>query len=144
MCIRDRAELVTVLEGQVGIGVSAPSIGPDMLQLWHRFPPRVPMRTWPLTEQQVGPLLAQMLAASLDLDEAGTQQRRRLGMVRLLGWLSDQSGDTWQQRWEASGADAAGNADWWRPMLAWARPERPDCGCLLYTSLGAIGLSAMT
>ena len=98
------------------------------------------MRTWPLTEQQVGPLLAQMLAASLDLDEAGTQQRRRLGMVRLLGWLSDQSGDTWQQRWEASGADAAGNADWWRPMLAWARPERPDCGVSLSSNLRVCAL----
>lgn len=131
---------MTVLEDQVGIDVSEPSIGPDMLQLWQRFPPRNPVRTWPLTEQQSEPLLAQMLVASFDLDEAGAQQRRRLGMVRLLGWLSDQSGDTWQQRWEASGADAAGNADCWKPILAWARPQMPDCGVSLSSNLRVCAL----
>ncbi|MGA2307604.1 MAG: site-specific integrase [Acidimicrobiales bacterium] len=66
-----------------------------------------------------------MVAASFAIDEGRIgQQKRRLGMVRLLGWLSDESGDTWQQRWEASGANEAGNADWWKPMLAWARPHK--------------------
>jgi integrase len=128
---------VTIVDDQVGIGVSAPpSIGPDMRQLWLRFPPRDRARTWAVTERQSEPLLAQMLAASFDLDEGRVaQQRRRLGMVRLLGWLSDQSGDTWQQRWEASGANAAGNADWWKPMLAWARPQRSHVGVATSSNL---------
>ena len=36
--------------------------------------------------------------------------RRRLGLVRLLDWLAEHPGDTWQQRWLVSGADAMGNA----------------------------------
>jgi hypothetical protein len=85
-------------------------------------------------------VLAEMIAASSDLDETGAQQRRRLGMVRLLGWLSEQSGDTWQQRWETSGADASGNADWWKPMLAWARPQRPHCGVTLSSNMRVCAL----
>jgi len=34
-----------------------------------------------------------------------------------MDWLADQPGETWQQRWQASGADRLGNADWWRPSL---------------------------
>jgi hypothetical protein len=116
---------VTVVDDRLGISAGAPEIGPDMRQLWDRFPPRNPAKTWPATERPSESVLAQMIAASSDLDETGAQQRRRLGMVRLLGWLSEQSGDTWQQRWESSGADVSGNADWWKPMLAWARPQRP-------------------
>ena len=100
---------MTVVDDQVGISVTAPSIGPDMRQLWERFPPRGPARTWPATEQPSEAVLAHMVAASFDIDEGrATQQKRRLGMVRLLGWLSDQPGDTWQQRWEASGAERSG------------------------------------
>ena len=55
----------------IGLGSASlqPSIGPDMRQLWERFPPRGPARTWPATEQQSEPVLAQMLAASFDIDE---------------------------------------------------------------------------
>ena len=131
---------MTTVDDQIGIGDGALSVGPDMRQLWQRFPPRSPARTWPATEQPTELLLAHMLAASFDLDEAGAQQRRRLGMVRLLSWLSDQSGDTWQQRWETSGADATGNADWWKPMLAWTRPHRPHCGVSLSSNLRVCAL----
>jgi hypothetical protein len=82
-----------------------------------------------------------MLAASFDIDEGrATQQKRRLGMVRLLGWLADQSGGTWQQRWEDSGANAAGNADWWKPMLAWARPHKSHGGVSTSSNLRVCAL----
>jgi len=131
---------VTVVDDRLGISAGAPSIGPDMRQLWERFPPRGSSRTWPATERPSESVLAEMIAASSDLDETGAQQRRRLGMVRLLGWLSEQSGDTWQQRWETSGADASGNADWWKPMLAWARPQRPHCGVTLSSNMRVCAL----
>jgi integrase len=35
-------------------------------------------------------------------------ERRRRGLARLLDWLQRQPGDTWQEKWLASGADAAG------------------------------------
>ena len=67
-----------------------------------------------------------LLAAPFTLTEdRAARARRRLGLTRLLGWLAEQPGDTWQQRWLVSGADAMGNAQWWRPLLAWARPRKP-------------------
>jgi hypothetical protein len=80
---------VTVVDDRLEISVSAPSIGPDMRQLWERFPPRSSSRTWSATERPSESVLAEMIAASSDLDETGAQQRRRLGRVRLLGWLSE-------------------------------------------------------
>jgi hypothetical protein len=52
------------------------------------------------------------------LDESATaQQNRRRGLVRVLGWLEQQPGDSWQDRWLASAADAHGNQAWRRlPM----------------------------
>ena len=41
-------------------------------------------------------------------------------MNLLLGWLADQPGHTWQERWVASGADAAG-AEWRELSAAWLR-----------------------
>ena len=38
----------------------------------------------------------------------GRDQTRRRGLTKLLDWLQCQPGETWQDRWLASGADAAG------------------------------------
>jgi hypothetical protein len=38
----------------------------------------------------------------------GRDQTRRRGLTKLLDWLQRQPGETWQDRWLASGADAAG------------------------------------
>ena len=39
----------------------------------------------------------------------------------LLDWLDDQPGETWQQRWLASGADAAGERLGGRCPAGWLR-----------------------
>jgi Phage integrase family len=133
--------MLAVTDEQALIGAGAPLIGPDMQRLWQRFPPRSPAAVWPQTAQGAEPLLARMLVASALVDEGRqAQERRRRGMTRLLGWLSDQPGDTWQQRWLASGSDAAGNADWWQPALAWARPLRPHCGVSTSSNLRVCAL----
>jgi integrase len=54
-------------------------------------------------EALVGRLLAAFPAAR------GRDQTRRRGLTKLLDWLQRQPGDTWQDRWLASGADAAGS-----------------------------------
>ena len=97
--------------------VAGQVLGPDMQQLWLRFPPRTPPPTWPATEHHQDRVLARLLAPPFTLDGADTQQRRRRGLIGVVDWLAEQPGTTWQQRWRASGAEALGNADWWRPWL---------------------------
>ena len=46
--------------------------------------------------------------------QAGVMAGRRL----LLDWLEDQDGDSWQQRWLASGAEQAGTS-WWQLPARW-------------------------
>jgi hypothetical protein len=46
----------------------------------------------------------------------GRDQTRRRGLAKLLDWLQCQPGETWQDRWLASGADAAGFEWAWLPL----------------------------
>ena len=97
-----------------GAGPSRVS-GADMQQLHRRYPPRGLEPTWRATRQDTDLLLARMLEPPCTAKAA--RVRRRRGLVSVIGWLADHPGQTWQERWQASGADALGNADWWRPSL---------------------------
>ena len=48
----------------------------------------------------------------------GTERHRLRGVNLALDWLNDQPGDTWQQRWVASGAEAAAAA-WKQACTPW-------------------------
>jgi hypothetical protein len=50
-----------------------------------------------------------------------TRAGRRRGATKLLGWLSSFPGDTWQQRWLASGAQDHPGAAWVQLPLGWLR-----------------------
>ena len=52
------------------------------------------------------------------VDNAHTQKIRLRGLTFLLDWLEDQPGRTWQERWLAGGADAAG-AGWRTSPARW-------------------------
>ena len=52
------------------------------------------------------------------VDNAHTQKIRLRGLTFLLDWLEAQPGRTWQERWLASGADAAG-AGWRKSPARW-------------------------
>jgi len=56
-----------------------------------------------------------------------SQAGRRFGLVRVLDWLEQQPGATWQERWIASGADAAGNAGWRLLAARWLRSTGRGC-----------------
>ena len=53
--------------------------------------------------------------------------------VGVVNWLADQPGATWQQRWMAGGAEAMGNADWWR-RCGLGPASRERCGGTSVTS----------
>ena len=55
-----------------------------------------------------------------ELPTQRVREARRWGVPLLLDWLADQPGETWQQRWMASGADAAGE-DWAQEPERWLR-----------------------
>ncbi len=80
-----------------------------------RFPPRPAQQDWPATLQARGQVLAQLATMV-----AGDAQPGRSpgGLEGLLDWLQAQEGGSWQQRWLASGADAAG-AGWLRLPGQW-------------------------
>jgi hypothetical protein len=128
------------------------------------FPPRPMAADWPATRQERGGAWERLTSGMFVLDNANSQDRRVRGLAWLLDWLTDQPGETWQQRWMASGADAAGGA--WRqvPIVwqqsrgresRWMRAElsgalvvairgdlvRPSLGCLV---AGAAGKGSLT
>ena len=109
-----------------------------MQELWRSYPPRVCAPRWRSTELSTDAVLARLLTAPFTADIENNRealQRRRRGLRRVLGWLGDQPGDTWQARWLASGADAMGNAGWWAPVLAWVRPRRAGDGVTVTSNL---------
>ena len=79
-------------------------------QLVASFPPRPAATSWPATEADRSAVLGRVLAAPYSLDSRTSQQARRLGVLAVLNWLQRESGDSWQQRWEASRAED--QADW--------------------------------
>lgn len=76
-----------------------------------QYRPRVAPVRWPETEQSRQITFDRLLAPPFRSPSAEVRACARRGLTVLLDWLEAQPGDTWQQRWLASGADAAGR-DW--------------------------------
>ena len=93
----------------------------QMAGLSRRFPPRAPGADWPVTGQRRGHVLARLFTPPFTAGRNDMQSSRRIGLTKLLHWLEEQPGRTWQQRWVASGADAAGNLGWRELAGKWLR-----------------------
>jgi Phage integrase family len=74
-------------------------------QLLASFPPRPVASLWPATEAGRAAVLARVLSPPFALDNPLSQQTRRLGVLAVLSWLQTFPGASWQQRWQASGAE---------------------------------------
>ena len=86
--------------------------GPELSALLQRFPPRPIEGTWTATSQSREALVQRLLAPPFVVDSTSNQAGREAGLIKVLRWLENQSGETWQQRWLASGADTVGNTAW--------------------------------
>jgi len=82
-----------------------------------RYPARTTGTHWPATEAG-RETLEQLLSSSRESISAQSRYRRAVGLRLLLEWLSEQPGDTWQERWDRSGAEAAGS-EWRRVPARW-------------------------
>ena len=102
-----------------------------------RFPPRPVVTDWPTTHQERAEVWERLTSGMFVLDNANSQERRVRGLAWLLDWLADQPGETWQQRWMASGADAAGGA-WRRVPIAWQQARGRESRWLWHELSGAL------
>ncbi len=82
------------------------------------FPARGCPPVWPATGQSSQDLLARLTSPPFVVGQADKQAKRANGLKRLVGWLADQPGRTWEERWVSSGADAAG-AGWRQVPTEW-------------------------
>ena len=106
------------------VATTVPTSGlvkPTGVQLLAAFPARSVDLSWPATRATRSVVLARVLAAPFTLDNPASQQARRLGMLAVLAWLQTHPGDSWQQRWQASGAEAALD---WRDLITAATAGR--------------------
>ncbi len=78
--------------------------------------PRTVPPAWPASAASREAVLGLLAVPPFMLGTDGSQKHRVAGMHLLLSWLQDQPGGCWQERWLASGADAAGNR--WREIPA--------------------------
>ncbi len=84
--------------------------------LRERFPARAVSERWEATGWDRGTVIARLAAAPFAVGVGATLNRRRIGLIRFLDWLGQHPGDTWQQRWLASGIAGDARADW-RPQV---------------------------
>jgi hypothetical protein len=63
-------------------------------------------------------VLQRTLALPFTGDSDANLKTRERGLIKLLDWLEDQPGGNWQERWLASGVEAAGR-DWKRVPVEW-------------------------
>jgi len=96
----------------------------DVPELLIRFPSRVRQATWLATQQTREQVLQRLLAPPFLAGTPISQDHRRRGLRQTLDWLADQPGATWQERWNASGAEAAaGTAAWRALVMEWIRSQ---------------------
>jgi len=89
--------------------------------LRERFPARPAGAWWPLTAQTAEETLRRLTSPPFLCERQATRAGRRRGVTKLLDWLGSFPGDTWQQRWRASGAEGYPGAAWVQLPLGWLR-----------------------
>jgi integrase len=67
-------------------------------------------------------VLERTLGLSFTANSDANVRTRERGLIKLLDWLESQPGTTWQERWLASGAEAAGRS-WTQIPLEWLTLE---------------------
>ena len=92
--------------------------------LLERYPPRTAPATWEATALSRAALTGRLLAPPY-AETPWSLRERRISLRRFLDWLEQYPGDTWQQRWQASGGADGGQADW-RPAAAGWLAARGD------------------
>jgi integrase-like protein len=103
-----------------------PTATPNAITLARQFSTREPGADWPATRRSRVQMVMRLLGeppADASARRRHAKQRRHLGWV--LDWLERQPGESWQDRWLASGAETEGNIGWRRLPIAQSDPGGP-------------------
>jgi Phage integrase family len=114
-----------------------PAATPNAIALARQFPPREPGADWPATRQPGAQVVMRLLgepATDVSAGRRHAKQRRHLGWV--LDWLERRPGESWQDRWLASGAETESNLGWRRLPIAESAAGGPTD-----TEYGQLGLA---
>jgi hypothetical protein len=129
--------VTTVLAAPV---TSPQAPGQPALSLPGCLPARAAAADWPATRCGRGPALEQLTRPAFTFEAASRQETRARGLARLLEWLAGQPGETWQDRWLASGAEEAGDG-WAQLPIRWLHDRGRRSQAMrgeLATALGAV------
>ena len=105
---------VAVEQPNVVVSADRPVVAVAAVQ----FPARASETRWPATRLSGDALAARLTSPPFVLAQRDKQTKRVRGVRLLVGWLADQAGRTWQERWLSSGADTAG-AEWRQVPVGW-------------------------
>jgi len=108
--------VTTATAARPAIGLPGPTAQQESARA--RFLARPAAIGWPATRRDRGEIWEQTTSPPFVLANAGTESKRVRGLTRLLDWLEDQPRQTWQERWLASGAEAAGTS-WQQVPMSW-------------------------
>ena len=111
---------------------SAETVAGAHADLRRAFPPRPDETAWPASLLGAGQIIARIDAPPFR--PANGSGYRRHGTTRILGWLASFPGDSWQQRWKASGAEDLPKEQWLNLPMQWRQaagrsvaPHNRDC-----------------
>jgi site-specific recombinase XerD len=90
-------------------------------QLRAQFPPRPVEACWPETMRSLEDTARRLTSPPFLAASHATRAGRRHGVITLLHWLSTFPGESWQQRWLASGVEEHPGASWVQLPLGWVR-----------------------
>ena len=99
---------------------TAPTKGNSAPAKRDQHPPRPRPQSWPETRQDRDTLTERLSSPLFAPTSAEVRRSVRRGLTLLLDWLEQQPGSTWQDRWLASGAEAAGPA--WTDLVTGRPP----------------------
>jgi len=88
--------------------------GESSPELLAAFPPCASETTWPATRASTQQVLARVSEPPFLPDSLAPHRKitRRKGLRRVLEWLAEHPGSSWQERWLATGAGTTGNRHW--------------------------------
>lgn len=101
------------------------------------FPARSIALDWPNTLQDREHVHGLLSQAPFVSEKPGSRSVRGDGLNTLLNWLGDHPGSSWQQRWHATGSEAAGRG--WRDSTArWLTEHGEDAAWRVLALPGAL------